>query len=113
QANYRAIKRAREYIDDVIAADSSLPVNITLDELAVISDYSKWQITRDFRSLYGTTPYRYVTLKRLQKAKALIERGMPLSQASFSSGFADQSHMTRHFKKCFGTTPKIWANLSQ
>ena len=113
QANYRAIKRAREYIDDAIAANSSLPVSITLDELAAICDYSKWQITRDFRSLYGTTPYRYVTLKRLQKAKALIERGIPLSQVSFSSGFVDQSHMTRHFKKSFGTTPKIWANLNQ
>lgn len=113
QANYRAMKRVREYIDDIITIDSSLPVDITLDELAVISDYSKWQVTRDFRALYGTTPYRYVTLKRLQKAKSLIELGIPLSQVSLSSGFADQSHMTRHFKKCFGTTPKTWANLSQ
>jgi AraC-like DNA-binding protein len=107
------MKRVREYIDDIITIDSSLPVDITLDELAVISDYSKWQVTRDFRALYGTTPYRYVTLKRLQKAKSLIELGIPLSQVSFSSGFADQSHMTRHFKNCFGTTPKTWANLSQ
>ncbi len=113
KANYHAIKRVREYIDDVIAIDSCMPTDITLDELAAISHYSKWQVTRDFRSLYGTTPYRYVTLKRLQKAKALIERGLPLVQVAISSGFADQSHLTRHFKSCFGTTPKVWAKLNQ
>ena len=112
-ANYFALKRVREYIDDVMTIDSSMPIDITLDELAAISHYSKWQVTRDFRSLYGTTPYRYVTLKRLQKAKALIERGLPLAQVALSSGFADQSHLTRHFKKCFGTTPKVWAKLNQ
>lgn len=112
-ANYYALKRVREYIDDVITIGSSVPMDITLDQLANISQYSKWQVTRDFRSLYGTTPYRYVTLKRLQKAKVLIERGLPLAQVAFSSGFADQSHLTRHFKKCFGTTPKVWAKLNQ
>ncbi|MBU2112929.1 MAG: AraC family transcriptional regulator [Gammaproteobacteria bacterium] len=111
QANYTAIKRVREYIDDVITIDCAMSHDITLDELAVIAQYSKWQVARDFRSLYGTTPYRYVTLKRLQKAKALIERGQPLAQVAFSSGFADQSHLTRHFKQCFGTTPKVWAKL--
>ncbi|OBP14884.1 hypothetical protein A5320_14325 [Rheinheimera sp. SA_1] len=111
QANYLAIKRVREYIDDVMTIDSAMPIDITLDDLAAISQYSKWQVTRDFRSLFGTTPYRYVTLKRLQKAKALIERGMPLALVALSSGFADQSHLTRHFKQCFGTTPKVWAKL--
>ncbi len=113
QANYQALKRVREYIDDMMAINSCMPIDITLDELAAISDYSKWQVTRDFRSLYGTTPYRYITLKRLQKAKALIERGLPLVQVAISSGFADQSHLTRHFKSCFGTTPKVWSKLHQ
>lgn len=112
-ANFQAIQRVREYIDDVMTLDSGLPIDISLDELAAISQYSKWQVTRDFRSLYGTTPYRYVTLKRLQKAKAFIEAGLPLAQVAFSSGFADQSHLTRHFKQSFGTTPKVWAKLNQ
>ena len=112
-ANFLAIKRVREYIDDVMTLDSGLPIDISLDELAAISQYSKWQVTRDFRALYGTTPYRYVTLKRLQKAKALIERGWSLAHVAISSGFADQSHLSRHFKQCFGTTPKVWAKLHQ
>lgn len=113
QANYQAIKRVREYIDDMMTIDAGMPNDITLDELAAISQYSKWQVTRDFRALYGTTPYRYVTLKRLQKAKVLIECGLSLVQVAINCGFADQSHLTRHFKTCFGTTPKVWAKLHQ
>lgn len=113
KANYQAIKRVREYIDDLMTIESCISLDMTLDELAAISHYSKWQVTRDFRSLYGTTPYRYITLKRLQKAKALIERGLPIVQVAINSGFADQSHLTRHFKSCFGTTPKVWARLHQ
>jgi len=113
KANYQAMNRVRQYIDDVIAVDACMPAEITLDELAVISQYSKWQVTRDFRALYGTTPYRYVILKRLQKAKTLIERGLPLVQVAYSCGFTDQSHLHRQFKQCFGTTPKVWAALQQ
>lgn len=113
QANYQAIKRVREYIDDIMMLDVSRPTDISLEELALISGYSKWQVTRDFRALYGTTPYRYVMLKRLQKAKKLIERGFPLVQVAVNCGFADQSHLSRHFKQCFGTTPKVWAKLHQ
>ena len=94
-------------------SEVDLVSNVNVPWRAVIAQYSKWQVARDFRSLYGTTPYRYVTLKRLQKAKALIERGQPLAHVAFSSGFADQSHLTRHFKQCFGTTPKVWAKLHQ
>jgi AraC-like DNA-binding protein len=113
RANYQAIKRVREYIDDMMSIHSTLSVDISLDELAAISQYSKWQVTRDFRSLYGTTPYRYITVKRLQKAKKLLELGLPLVQVAIDSGFADQSHFTRQFKQCFGTTPKVWTKLHQ
>ncbi|WP_419571994.1 helix-turn-helix domain-containing protein [Rheinheimera sp.] len=113
RANYQAMKRVREFLDDMLRLDCNLSFELTLDELAAVAQYSKWQVTRDFRALYGTTPYRYITLKRLQKAKSMIEQGLPLVQAAFDSGFADQSHLSRHFKNCFGTTPKLWARLVQ
>lgn len=113
RANYEAMKRVREYIDDIMSTDSSMPGDITLEDLADISQYSKWQVTRDFRSLYGITPYRYVTLRRLHRAKILIERGLPLVNVALCSGFADQSHLTRHFRQRFGITPKVWAKLNQ
>ena len=36
------------------------------------------------------------------------ERGASLSDAAASSGFADQSHLSRHFLRQFGYTPGAW-----
>jgi len=110
-ANYTAIKRVRDYIDDMMAVSGELLLHVDLDALAAIAQYSKWQVTRDFRTLYGTTPYRYITLKRLQKARMLIEHGRSLALVAASTGFADQSHLSRQFKSSFGTTPGAWATL--
>jgi AraC-like DNA-binding protein len=84
-----------------------------LDQLATITGYSKWQITRDFRSLFGTSPYRYLTLRRLEKAKSLMSQGMPIAQVAQECFFSDQSHFTRQFKKSFGTTPNMWNKLNE
>jgi AraC-like DNA-binding protein len=105
-ANYQAIQLAREYIDD------SLDNEVTLEQLAIITGYSKWQITRDFRSLFGTSPYRYLTLRRLEKAQSLMSQGIPIAQVAQDCFFSDQSHFTRQFKKSFGTTPNIWNKLN-
>lgn len=106
-ANYRAMNLVREYIDDTLDSE------ISLDKLAIITGYSKWQITRDFRALFGTTPYRYSVLRRLEKAKQLITEGQPISDVAHTCLFSDQSHFNRHFKKCFGVTPGTWNKLNQ
>jgi hypothetical protein len=45
-------------------------------------------------------------------ARAAIERGLPLAQAAAHAGFADQSHMTRQFKRAYGLTPARWTVLT-
>ncbi|MBD1584143.1 AraC family transcriptional regulator [Pseudoalteromonas sp. S16_S37] len=112
-ANYEAIKLVREYIDDELYSKNSEHNGFNLEHLADIANYSKWQVTRDFRALYGTTPYHYLTLKRLQKARGMIEQGQVLSKVALDCGFSDQSHMHRQFKKCFGLTPKMCIKLSK
>jgi AraC-like DNA-binding protein len=47
-------------------------------------------------------------MRRLDRAKSAIRSGHSLAEASFMSGFADQSHMTRQFKRAFGLTPGHW-----
>src|SRR5262249_29239094 len=56
----------------------------------------------------GTSPDRYRTLRRLEHARSAIENGRSLAQASAEAGFADQSHMTRQFKRTYGLTPARW-----
>lgn len=103
--DYRAAEKAREYIH------SAIDTNITLDQLVNVSGKDKWRLSRDFRALYGTSPYRYLTMRRLDKAKLLLKAGYSIIEASLYSGFVDQSHMTNHFTKTFGLSPARWIKL--
>ena len=46
--------------------------------------------------------------QRLRQAQTLIARGLMLSESAFACGFADQSHLNRHFVRCLGFTPGQW-----
>ena len=49
---------------------------------------------------------------RNQQARAMIGAGEGISDAAAATGFADQSHLNRHFKKAYGMTPGQWAALA-
>jgi AraC-like DNA-binding protein len=49
-------------------------------------------------------------MRRLGRARDLIRRGVPLVEAALSSGFADQSHMTRVFTRKYGVSPRAYAD---
>ena len=59
-------------------------------------------------SAYGVPPHAWLRLQRAERARALIRNGATLAEAAAASGFADQSHMTRHFARQFGFTPGVW-----
>ena len=62
---------------------------------------------RLFKESTGQSPYRYVVDARVRKAKELLTTGkFTISEAAFHLGFADQSHLTRNFKRVFGVPPK-------
>ena len=97
--DYRAAARAREFILE------HLHLGITLEMLEQASGRERWSLSRDFRVLYGTSPYRFVTLRRLDQLRVLILDGFTLVDAALAAGFHDQSHMTRHFTRCYGVPP--------
>lgn len=103
--DYRAAERARDYIH------SALGRTITLEELEQASGRDRWRLSRDFRALYGTSPYRYLTMRRLDHLRALMVAGRTLTEASLIAGFADQSHMTHHFTRAYGITPARWRRM--
>jgi transcriptional regulator GlxA family with amidase domain len=51
-------------------------------------------------------------MRRLARARALIGAGAPLAEIAAATGFADQAHFTRHFKKAYGLPPGRWAALT-
>ncbi|MFY3005905.1 helix-turn-helix domain-containing protein, partial [Achromobacter xylosoxidans] len=100
--DYAACERARQYIHDARGQA------VSLDELERAAGIDRWSLSRDFRALYGTSPYRYALLRRLDLARRLIAAGQPLAQAALAAGFTDQSHMTRRHAEAFGMTPAHW-----
>lgn len=103
--DYRAAERARDYIHEFLTQP------ISLDELERVSGRDRWSLSRDFRALYGTSPYRYLTLRRLDRVRHLLLGGSVPSDAALIAGFADQSHMTRQFKQAYGLSPGHWLRL--
>jgi AraC-like DNA-binding protein len=100
--NRDAAKCAREYIE------ARLDQSFSLDELERATRHDRWQLSRDFRAMFGTSPYRYLVLRRLDKARGMMLDGNTLVQTALNCGFSDQSHFSRLFKKAFGLTPKAW-----
>jgi len=100
--DYRSAERARAFIME------HLHVGITLEMLEQASGREQWSLSRDFRALYGTSPYRFVTLRRLDCFRRLILDGFTLVDAALAAGFHDQSHMTRHFTRTYGVPPLRW-----
>ncbi|WP_417477568.1 AraC family transcriptional regulator [Maricaulis sp.] len=98
----RATERARSYIHD------HLDEAVSMDDLEQVAGQDRWQLSRDFRRLHGTSPYRYLVMRRLDAARDRIHRGECMAQTALACGFNDQSHMTRHFKAAHGLSPARW-----
>ncbi len=94
-----AIRRALDYLE-VHHAD-----NLSLTALATLVDLSPYHFLRVFRTRLGLPPHAYLVQLRVAAAKRLLALGMPISQAAIEVGFADQSHLSRHFKRLVGVTP--------
>jgi AraC family transcriptional regulator len=93
--------RAVEYIQDQLDTD------LTVSGIAQAVGMSPYHFTRLFKESTGQTPYQYVVDARVKKAKELLTTGkFTISEVAYHVGFADQSHLTRHFKKVFGLPPK-------
>lgn len=102
--DYSSVEMARQYLQE-------LPQAVTLDDLEKLCGRDRWSLSRDFRTLFGTSPYRYLTMRRLDAVKTALRSGQSLAETAFSTGFADQSHMTRQFTKAFGISPARWLGL--
>ncbi|RZT88741.1 AraC family transcriptional regulator [Pseudonocardia sediminis] len=84
----------------------NLDASLTLDELAAVAGMSRFRFARRFRLTTGTTPHEFVLQARVGRARVLLERSAtPLFEVAARCGFADQSHLTREFRKRTGTTP--------
>jgi AraC-like DNA-binding protein len=111
--NRKAVKEARSVPKAIAAAiakiDDEPDAPLSLYDLAQLCGISRFQLLRGFARATGLTPHAYMIQRRLQMTKRMIARGNDLAEAAVSSGFADQSHMTRLFVRTYGMSPGCYA----
>jgi AraC-like DNA-binding protein len=95
----QAVLRVQSYLDDNYRA------KVRLGALAEIAGLSVFHLIRVFRAATGLPPYAYLEQVRIHRAAALLREGHPVSRVAALTGFADQSHLTRFFKRLIGVPP--------
>lgn len=97
------IKRVSTHID------RNITEKVNVDELASLVKLSKSYFSKAFRNSFGLSPYNYVLARRIEIAmEMMLEVGMPLCQVALDTGWADQAHLSRVFRRMTGTTPSAW-----
>lgn len=95
----QAVAKAKQYIDEHFCEP------IHLDELAERVGMTRFSLSKRFRQRFGVSPYRYVCQVRVRQAQSMMEQGLRPTEIASETGFFDQSHLARHFKRLCGMTP--------
>ena len=94
-----AVRLVQEYLTANYAANTSL------EQLSNLVNLKPLRLLRVFRKALGLPPHAYLVQVRLTQAKKLLAMGMPIVEVAAETGFSDQSHLHRHFKRIVGVTP--------
>jgi len=96
-------RRLRELLDERVVE------GVTLDEAAGLVHAHPAHLVRAFSSAYGIAPHQYLNSRRVDRARRLLLDGRSPGEVAAATGFFDQSHLTRHFRKLVGVTPGRYA----
>src|SRR3954467_2669407 len=92
----RALRLASEYMAE------NPERNVGLDELAAVAGIGKFRLVRLFRERTGLPPHAWQIAHRVRRARRLLEAGTSIAETAATTGFADQSHLHRHFRRSLG-----------
>jgi len=106
-ASSAAVQRVIDYLDSHFGED------LSLESLAGIACLSPFHFIRVFSRQTGLTPHAWMMQLRAHKAKDLLGRGLAIADVAAQAGFADQSHLSRIFKRLLGYTPGQFSNSVQ
>jgi AraC family transcriptional regulator len=93
-------KRLAQYVEEHLADQ------ISLSSLARLVQLSPCHFSRAFKESFGIPPYRYLTSRRIARAKAMLaERKLSVTEIGLGVGFSETSSFTSAFRKVTGETP--------
>ncbi len=84
---------------------SRLEQRISWDEIALAVRLSPFHLARQFRHAFGLAPHQFRLSARVAECRRLLRTGMTMAEVALAAGFADQSHLSRNFKRIVGMTP--------
>ncbi|MEN8376601.1 MAG: AraC family transcriptional regulator [Gemmatimonadota bacterium] len=103
----RWLRRVRERIDD----DPARPIRVW--RLAQTAGVHPVSLTRAFRRHHGVSVTSWIHRRRVERAAGLLSGGsVPIARVALQSGFADQSHLTRIFRRATGLTPAAYRRFA-
>jgi AraC-like DNA-binding protein len=85
---------------------------VDLEQLSALTGLSRFSLVHSFSRQVGMPPHAFQTHVRIEKARALLEVGIPPAMVAADVGFFDQSHLNRHFKRIMQVTPGQYARAS-
>ncbi len=99
--NFKRILRSVEFMND------PLDKELSLEKLAISANLSKYHYLRLFKNIYNVTPLEYLSIRRILKAKELLqETELSITEISYRLGFKNLSHLSLEFRKRAGITMK-------
>jgi transcriptional regulator GlxA family with amidase domain len=96
---HNALRQAQDYLRAHFAED------ISLEALAKLVYLSPFHLSRLFREQLGLPPHTYLNQIRVNRAKTLLNAGLSPAEVAHAVGFADQSHLSKAFKRVVGVPP--------
>ncbi|MBZ5737565.1 helix-turn-helix transcriptional regulator [Nocardioides mangrovi] len=95
--------RLRDLLDERVVD------GVTLDAAAAALGTSPTHLVRAFGAEFGIAPHRYLTGRRLDRARRMLLAGERAAEVAVAVGFHDQAHLTRHFRRLLGVAPAAYA----
>ncbi len=100
---------AKLYREVLTHIDAHLSASIRITALCEIAGMSQSAFLRAVKATTGQTPNELIRNRRLEAARAMLRRhDISIGEIAIATGFADQAHLSRSFKKAFGKSPKDW-----
>ncbi len=103
--DFYRIDLAKDYLS------TDLDIKLSLNSVAREIGLSRFHFIRMFKKHTGLSPHQFRIRHRIDAAKILIQKGVPLSEIALETGFSDQSHFTNAFRQNTGLTPIQYAHL--
>ncbi|MFI1363194.1 AraC family transcriptional regulator [Streptomyces griseochromogenes] len=93
--------------------DAQVAEGLALADAARLLHAHPAHLVRAFSAAYGIAPHQYLTSRRVGRARRLLLDGLAPGEVAAATGFCDQAHLTRHFKKLVGVTPGRYRNSAR